>query len=59
MVDVGKPYELDVNEKELMKELKDLEEIAEESLYCDVFIYHGEKDVTDSMFKKYFKKRNR
>ena len=58
VVDCGIPYEEKLSKKALMKELKKLEKKRDEP-YCDINVYLGKKDVTDSVFKKYHKKKKR
>jgi len=59
VVDCGIPYEEKLTKKQLMKELKKLEKKAAEEPSCDVWVYKGEKDVTESVFKTYRKKKRR
>lgn len=55
LVDCGIPYEEKLDEKKLMKELKAIGKKQKNYPHCDISIHLGKKDVTDSMFKKYFK----
>ena len=70
VVDCGIPYEEKLSKKALMKELRKLSKKAlmkelkklskkRDEPYCDINVYLGKKDVTDSVFKKYHKKKKR
>ena len=56
VVDCGIPYEEKVPSKKLMAKLKSIGKQSKDAPHCDVFVYRGKKDVTDSVFKKYHKK---
>jgi len=56
VVDCGIPYEEKLSKPKLMKELRKLSKKRDEP-YCDIWVYHGKKDVTDSVFKQYHKQK--
>jgi hypothetical protein len=56
VVDCGIPYEEKLSKKAVMKELKKLSKKRDEP-YCDINVYSGKKNVTDSFFKQYHKKK--
>ena len=56
VIDCGIPYDFEnISETKVMRELKKLEKKSDDSPYCDINIYHGKKDVTNGMFKKFRK----
>jgi len=54
VVDCGIPYEEKLGRKKLMKELKKISK-KKDVPHCDVTVYLGKKDVTNSVFRQYHK----